>query len=57
MIKIAPFYFITCNENPARLSQKPRNLTSERQSNTMKVLPLEIFYAYGTLLRATYRVL
>ena len=26
MIKIAPFYFITCNEKQGRLSQKPQNL-------------------------------
>ena len=30
-IKIVPFYFITCNEKSARLSRKPRNLTSEQQ--------------------------
>ena len=46
-IKIVPFYFINYNENLARLSRKPRNLTSEQQLKTMKVLPLEIFYTYS----------
>ena len=47
-IKIAPFYFINYNKNLDRLPRKPRNLTSERQLKITKVLPLEIFYTYGS---------